>query len=89
MNSHITSTTVIKLSSLIIVLAAFATRHVFADFDTLYVAGLAVVALCFMQAQETATDSGWGWVKGSVGATVLPVHGLLLAGIVAGPTLFP
>ena len=82
------SSTVFKLTSLLIVLAAFATRHAFADVDTLYVAGLAVVALWIMQAQEAAPGKGWGWVRGLAGATVLPVHALLLAGVVAGPTLF-
>ena len=82
------SSSLIKLTGLLIVLAAFATHHAFADFDTLYVAGLAVVALWIMQAQESVSAPGWGWVKGLVGATVLPVHGLLLAGIIAGPTLF-
>ena len=82
------SSTVFKLTSLVIVLAAFATRHAFADFDTLYVAGLAVAALWIMQAQEAAPSSGWNWVRGLAGAAVLPVHGLLLAGIVAGPAIF-
>lgn len=69
-------------------LAAFATRHAFTDFDTLYVAGLAVVVLWIMHSQEAVSGSGWSWVKGLVGANVLPVPGLPLAGIVAGPTLF-
>ena len=82
------SSTLFKLTSLVIVLVAFATRHVFADFDTFYVAGLAVAALWIMQAQETSPGSGWGWVRGLAGAAALPVHGLLLAGIVAGPAIF-
>ena len=79
---------VFKFTSLFVGLLSFATRHAFADFDTLCIAGLAVAVLWIMQAQEAVSGSGWSWVNGLVGATVLPVHGLLLAGIVAGPTLF-
>ncbi len=82
------SSSALKLAGLLIVLAAFAARHAFADFETLYVAGFAVVALWVIQAQEQAPGGGWGWTRNLFSGAVLPVHGLLLVGLLAGPALF-